>query len=582
MAGSSPACSRAVTAELLDETAAAARLAAARAALARGDALAARSAARAARGALLAGPAGASAVAEAWVIEAVASNILFDHLAAFECAMEAEALLEPRDVALHLRVLNVRFLANAESGNLARALDFSHRSVALAEVAGDRYGAARALHNRGILLNYLGEFEAAQECLRDVVARFEALPDQQLNACFARVSLASACLKHARQLAHAGQAAAAQARRRSAEQALPGADAAAPAVPGLAELTVLGLWVVLLSEVGRLAEARWRLRRCLAVLRLTGRAPRHQAYALAALAAYCFHSGRPDRGLRWQQAAVARLQQGASHLEQMEAQARLLQMHEARGDHAQALAGLRAVRAERVRLAVDQARLSCRLAAVERQVRLRQAAQREAQVHMQRLAVVGRLMADIHHALDRPLTQVQQALAVCAATATSGLQEQALLQVVGHVEAAAGLVRQLRMFSYRAAPQPMVVNLQDSLREAWDGVALRRRGAARQLRVTGDPLMQVRADVQRLAVLLRILLIEVDQAWPEGALAAHLAQAPGGGCLQLCGMAAARGAGPAGVGLTLCREIAEELAGALTHGRTAAGGAALLLELPLG
>jgi C4-dicarboxylate-specific signal transduction histidine kinase len=369
-------------------------------------------------------------------------------------------------------VLNVHFLASAESGNLARALDCSHRSVALAEAAGDRYGAARALHNRGILLGYLGEFQAAQDCLRDVVARFEALPDQQSNACFARVSLASACLKHARQL--------------------------------------------------------------------------------------------------------------ATRLEQLEAQDRLLQMHVARGDHAQALAGLRAARAERVRLEIEQARLSCCLAAVERQVRLRQAVQHEAQAHMQRLAVVGRLMADIHHALDRPLTQVQQALAACAAAATPDVQGPALLQVVRHVEAAAGLARQLRMFSYRAAPQPMVVNLQDSLREAWDGVALRRSGTARQLQVTGDPLTQVRADVQRLAVLLRILLIEVDQAWPEGALAAHLAQGPGGGCLQLGGMTAATTAGPAGVGLTLCREIAEELAGALTHGHTAAGGAAFLLELPLG
>jgi hypothetical protein len=113
-----------------DEAGATASLIAARAALARGEAGAARAAARAARLALLPGEAGAAGRAEAWTIEAVASNILLDHPAALECAMEAEALLPPDDVRLRLRALNVRFLIHAESGNLAGALDCSRPTTA--------------------------------------------------------------------------------------------------------------------------------------------------------------------------------------------------------------------------------------------------------------------------------------------------------------------------------------------------------------------------------------------------------------------------------------------------------------------
>jgi tetratricopeptide (TPR) repeat protein len=572
-----------------DDALLAGRLAAAHAALARGDAAEARATARAAR--LAAAGASPQGLGEAWMIEAVASNILFDHAMAFECALEADALLEERQVALRSRAFNARFVACAESGDLARALDCSRRAMELAQSGGDLEGVARALHNRGTLLRYLGEHEAAQDCLREAVARYEALPTQGPNARLARVSLAMTCLNHARQLAQQGHEAGAQARRRQAAQALPELGEADDPGPHLSEMSTLCTWIIAQAELGRLGPARQGMRRYLGLLRRAGRPWRFQGYAMSALAAYCFHAGRRQRGLRLQQAALENLRQAGSKLELLEAQERLVRMQAAGGSHAQALAGLRAAHLEHTGLATEQARLRARMATVERQVQLRQAAQRETLAHTQRLAVVGRLMADIYHALDGPLTQVQRALTVCTAPEpTTGPAPAQLLpalsQVIRHIDSATGLARQLRMFSYRAAPQAMVVNLHDSLHEAWDGVALWRRGMPRVLDVTGDAGTQVRVDAQRLAVLLRILLMEADQAWPGGALSARLAHGPGGGRLQLSGGAAPQAGmapvAPASVGLTLCGEIAREMAGEFTRGLTALGDDAFVLQLPAG
>jgi hypothetical protein len=572
-------------------------IAAAEAALERGDAAAARAAARAARLQAQAEEAGGHWQGQACVFEAVAAQLQFDYPAAFERALEALALLDERQVALRTRALNSCFVVCAESGDLDRALEFSRQAVELAEARGDASGAARGMHNRASLLAYLDEYDAARQCMQEAVARYDALPQEAGYAWFSRVSLAINSLAHARLLERAGDTVAAQARRQFAAEVVPPLRPAASGVPNAAELTALDMWVMVQAELGHLAAARQGLRHYLRLVRLGGRVPRFQAYAVRALAAYHFHAGRIDRGLRLQQAAVARLARAGNRLYQLKAQQRLMEMQAAAGRDGEALGTSRAVRTLRAGLAVEQAGLRSRLSALEWQVRQRLAQQQEALAHQQRLAVIGRLLADIHLALDAPIAGVHAALRGCEQAPLPEL-DRVLPQVMERIDAAAGLVRQLMMFSYRAGTQGSVVNLHESLREAWNGVMLWRRGPPRELQVSGDLHAQARVDAQRLAVLLRILLIEADRERPAAVLRARIVQGaphcsvalgdlPAEGVLPDGGAAAhseaaeaAEAGGDPSVGFTLCREIVQEVAGRLVRSAAGGPGAGFVLQLP--
>jgi tetratricopeptide (TPR) repeat protein len=572
------------------------RIAAARAALARGAAAEARAAARDALAWARAGDADALLMGEACLYEAIASNLLQDPVAGYERALEAEALLPADAHALRVRALNTCFVACAQTGHLGRALDHFRDAMEVARRGGDRAGAARLLHNRGSLLHRLGENGEAVRCLEEALAAFESLPQGQEHLPFTRINLASACMDLAAQLAAQGQAALAAAQRRRAAQLLPAMDLEdrAPVQPD--ELMILHTWVGVQAELGRLAQARRGARRYLWLRRRAGNARRYQIHAWLALAAYHEQAGQVDRAIRRQQAAIVRLLDAGGDFEAVDAQHRLGRMHARCGQHAQALACLRRAQAERLRLQAGQAVQRCRLAALEREVQRRRAALQESGAHAQRLAVVGRLMSDIHHALAVPIGLAHVTLGRCAQATRPTRLVRALQRVVAQVDQAAGLARQLKMFSYRAAPQAMVVELHDSLCEAWDGVALWRRGSARTLQISGDLAAVARVDAQRLAVLLRILLIEADQALPT-MLAVHLGHDPPHSRMELQARTeraawvgdpeaaavqaagAAKGAGDSGAGLTLCQEIAQEMGGRLT-GIATAGGPGFVLELP--
>jgi tetratricopeptide (TPR) repeat protein len=565
-------------------------MAAARAALPQGDAAGVRHAARQALALGRAGGADPQHLGEACLYDAMAASLLLDHAAAYQSGLEAERLLPRHCHALRARALNVCFVVCAETGDLHRALDHSARAMSLARAGGDLHGVARMLHNRGSLLQRLGDHEEAVRSLDEAVALLATLQQGQGDLQVTRINLAEACLDSAARLAQQGQPAAAAQHRRRAADALPalGPDGD-DAPPRLEELSGLHTWVKVQAQLGRLDLARRGLRRYLKVARWCGRTVRHRANALLALAAYHQHTGRSALALRCQQAAIERLSLGGNGFHAVDAQERLARMHADCGQHALALQWLRAARAERTSHQADQAALRWRLATLERQALRRRADLEEHLVHAQRLAVVGRLMSDIHHSLGTPIALVHITLARCEERASPQALVVALRRVIAQVDQAADLARQLRMFSYRAAPQAMVVVLHDSLREAWDGVALWRRGRARELVVTGDLATPVRVDVQRLAVLLRILLIEAGKAAPA-ALAVHISCGRRCGRMELsrelpaaAGAVAAGSAAPAGpgVGLTLCQEIAHEMGGRLTYSAGAEALPGFVLELPL-
>jgi tetratricopeptide (TPR) repeat protein len=504
--------------------------------------------------------------------------------------------------------------AGLATGDLARVLQDTRNALLRAAPGRERTELMRALYNRAVMFSVTEQHEEAIHVMAEAVDWIRQ--DRLLPLAHQRHMQAGlAVMRHdyadALESRGCGPAARQQRMLAGMDRWHVDLDPGMPGEPDLQDLGALGAWFALKARLGDLAGARRGALRYLSLLRRCGTGQRCRLHALMALAEYHFHSGRPDKGANRLKRVITLLRAAGSSSRAPDASQRLARMYAAAGHYAPALAWARQARAEHATLQGERASLHARLAALEREVVQRRAQRQEALVHRQRLAVVGRLMSDISYALAIPITLAHSTLACCMERASPQAVSVALRRVIDQVDKATSLARQLRMFSYRAAPQARVVDLHESLREAWDGMAPWRCGAVRALRVSGEPGAQVRVDAQRLAVLLRILLIEADQAAPAAPLSARIAR--GAQCSRmelscrtvedaddLCGgpRAAAeagersdsgRGGLPssgadtmadASVGVTLCRQIVQEMGGRLTRAAAAPGRVGFLLELP--
>ncbi|AKJ27819.1 hypothetical protein [Caldimonas brevitalea] len=502
----------------------------------------------------------------------------FDYAESYGLALEASKLLgRSGKIRLEVQAMHICCVICIETGELVTAMDHARRALQQARAVGDHGSQAVLLHKQAVVFELMEEQEAAMRCLVEAVELFQRPPRRPADEFFARTHLAAACLAHAEKLSLQGDEAQAGAERERAVAVL-------PAVDYNADLAAISAWIVVKAKLGELESARRGALGYLKLIRRSGSTRHHLAHALLTLGEYHIHNGRPDKGVKRLQRAIGKLRLGSNRSQLALTEQRLTTVYAAAGQYAQALTWLRQARRDRSRMETEQNKLRGRMAALEREVERRRAEQQETLMHTQRLAVVGRLMADIYNALAGPITDVHHALETCAREVGNERNSPRLTATLGRViqrvDEASGLARQLKMFSYRAAPQSMVVELNEALREAWQGVALWRRGAERRLVVCGDLRAQVRVDVQRLAVLLRILLIEADKVARTDAVSVCLTAGADTTRLQLVVEAPSGAAAEAGVGVTLCEEIAQEMGGRLCRAPLASGGVDFHLEFP--
>ena len=467
-----------------------------------------------------------------------------------------------------------------EAGDFGWALDHLRVAQRSAREAGDMPLLGRLLLKQATAFLCMDEFEAATRCCEDVLrvaadARHGAWPDTAEIASavlgFSRCALADATER-------AGRPADAQVERRRAMECLPISHASSPFE---SLYLVIHARARLGDSVGARATATIFLRRARGMPRL----PRWMAQVWMTMGFYYQHTGRSEKSACRLERAVRALRAARQDDKLPDTLATLAHAHAANGQHATALRWLKEARAARRHTQYQHERLRYRLAALERDEQARRLEQETALLHAQRLAVVGRLMAQIYHALVAPITSAHLVLSESIARAVD-LDDPALAAALGRVVAcideASGLTRQLKMFSYRATPQTMTVDLPLALQEAWQGLAIGRTRAAQPLLPHDVLPFQVRGDAQRLAVLLRILLIELD---------AHTQPAPPRVTLTAAGAAVrvvfARAAGDApasasrpSVGFTLCEEIAGEMKGRVWRLDGADDESLVALELP--
>ena len=527
---------------------------------------------------------------QALLLQAHYAYRLFDYALAYDAALDASTVLERcADTHRQGRALNYCFITCIETGDLVRALEHSMRALALAEADHNVGQRATLLHNQAVVFEMIENYQAALSCLEQSALLYDSTPNGQAGAFFARVNLAGIYL------ALAENSRAEQASSETSDDAIDDADfavanrnAAARSLPPLlpvADPAAMQMWLSIQARLGNHAAARAAAAICIAKARQKPVSVRYQTYAFLALADYHIGRGRSDRGVHCLQQAVRKLRaaRNQSHLSATER--RLAAVYASMGDHETALQWIRRAQADSTRLQVERNQVRWSFAESDRHEKRRRTLRQEVLVHAQRLDVVGRLIAEIHHALARPLGVARGVLLDLLqrgdlSSSPDSLRD-ALSDVIEQVDAASALVGQLKMFSYRASPQPSEINLRLAVGQAWKDASLWRHGHPRLLVVDGHQRNVVHVDAQRLAVLLRILLIEADRVTAPDDLMATIESDESMCCMRLsCGTGDLKRVTES-VGITLCVEIAHEIGGQLSCQRRAGHSVVFQLQLPL-
>jgi C4-dicarboxylate-specific signal transduction histidine kinase len=372
-------------------------------------------------------------------------------------------------------------------------------------------------------------------------------------------------------------------RNGSANKAQVQLEAAAATLPSLSpecwrgadaeSFTTLWPQIEVLARLEKWDLARRAAAACLRFARRSRRGLVNLGWALTGLSALYRRQGQYQRSIQSDHRALATWRRANYQTEVIMCLGRLSDLHARNGAYHQAMALRRELAAHQSRRRREAGALRCRLAAIERQAERRRRHAQEAAMHAERLAIVGRLIAQTHHALSAPITETCRLAAQTLACANSPAALRPLLdQISQTVDSAAGLVSQLKLFSYRSSPQPMALSLHKALLDAWQGLDMHIGSGRADLHVSGRTQLQVWGDAQRLGIMLKVLFIELtQQACSNSApvvIGAHIDA--GAADTVLLHIEACRGSIPPptaaafpSLGAALCMEIAAEMQGEL-------------------
>jgi tetratricopeptide (TPR) repeat protein len=417
-----------------------------------------------------------------------------------------------------------------------------------------------------------GEYVEAAHCCSEALALVESDPEAPPLVLFrARALLAFVNAMHADSLAAVGQQA-------EARRLLDAAAAVAPALSDLSasdppQLQAFALsWMLpVLALLGRRTEARRAAALALSLMRRATLAP-VRINVLEYLAAMHRIQGAFTQSLRQEIRLLGHLQARGMAAQITRCQLRMARLLALQGRYEEALHIFGTHRQQCSQHELTERLLRCRVAAVERQAERRHQQALEIQAHGARLAVVGRLIAHTHHALNAPLSLAHQYLA--APPGNPQELQQRMVEVNRCIDRAAALVTQLKLFSYRAVPQQMALSLHDALHEAQQGLLAQGHGTELVVSFAGDAQLLAWADPQRLGILLKVLLLELMQRYGSARVQADVQVLDGQIALSVHAQASQQApvllptppAGPQApsslsLGLSLCGEIALEMGG---------------------
>ncbi len=523
---------------------------------------------------------------------------------AYANALEAYELLGERaDIERQLMALNVCAMIRWEANDSREAIQWLDQGICAARQHGLQVPLVKMLRNLAALLLDGDEHLEAIRCCEEAIAVLEDRPQQdgQIGVFLAqkaqiRVGLAKRMAQRGAQQLDVDQV---RAQAALEMPALPISDDGQPyffkhsqLMHSLPALLELGLW----SQARQATASYVRFE-----MHLGGRG-RRKAYSTLGL--WHQHQGHTARAIAYLQRAIACARQAEDGQDLDEFTRQIEQLHAQAGDFRSALSARHALLRRRVDASAAEHALRARLSVVKHETMRQRQLVRDAQSHEERLAVIGRLIAQTHHALHAPVVRVAQLIALArgdgdpaAGTTTDTDPERfrrTLAATVEQIDAATVLISQLKLYSYRSASQASMVSLHSALHEAWGGMANQVGGAAsRPVLVEGDREARVWCDPQRLGILLQVLFIELmrDPHGRDGGTSVRaLIQAGADNRLpvriawqgaQVCNLEGDLVAEEAlSLGMLLCKNIVTEMEGRLRVMRDAAGLSCFELELP--
>jgi C4-dicarboxylate-specific signal transduction histidine kinase len=513
-------------------------------------------------------------------------------LQAYEFASEAQRILGScTDIERGLWALNLRAFVHLACGDTVRSVELFHQG--LQRAVGSRHSGLRCvmLNNLALALIDNSEYPEAIERYREAAALARSFPQRQGQGLVYESTLASTHLQYADDLRRRGEQAQADAQLSAAATALPALNLQAWRSFSLLERLSLAHQVRVRAALGQHAEARRLAAVHLRLQRQSAGDLPFAAIGRSALVGLYQRTGQWQRSIRHATRTLAIWRSINEEIQSAYSLRILSELHARVGAHDRALALRKELAAQQMQGHRQAGALRCRLAAIEYAAERRHRQAEEALVHARRLAIIGRLIAQTHHALSDPIANARllstQALA-CAADTTALRPLLAELSQV--IDRAASLVSQLKLFSYRSSPHPMVLSLHESLLDAWQGMDTHIGSRSADLRVSGQTQLQVWGDAQRLGIMLKVLLIElVQQAGAGGAavvINAHIDAGEADSVLlhiEAFGGSAPPATGPASaasLGAALCMEIAAEMQGELRSARNDAAVLHYRLRLP--
>jgi C4-dicarboxylate-specific signal transduction histidine kinase len=516
---------------------------------------------------------------------------------AFAVADEAYALLGAiGDLSRQALVLNVRAMIEWNSGNGARAIGLwrkgllAIRAVRAVRADGQSTGDVDTASGEYLILHHLAgwlsriaEYPGAIQYAKAGVAVWQGQPQHAHRLQSAAALLAGVHADYADDLRLKGRHAEAAHQAQCAASALIPLDPQTWRSLDYSGLTALCQQSFVQSFLCDWPRARASTAAMLRAARLGTLGPAWYAMSIETLGQLHWYAGRMGRaGVYWQRSAQKYQQAGllahplAIFDRRIEAQAAL-------GAFDAALALQKEYRALRTELHLQATALRVQIDMIERQNERRRRQASDALLHGQRLAVMGRLIAQTHHALHLP---VASALALTAAALAcdggdpdgghrSDSRQRELTQLmqhlVQHVDGAARLVSQLKLFTYRSSPEPTALLLREVLRNEWQAITQQGSLGEVTLEMEDSPTVHAWADVQRLCILLRVLLIELTQMAGLAKLSARIEATDDGQVLLhlMVGFGLPLADTTPSLGLTLCQEIAVEMSGHLQIDQTA-------------
>jgi tetratricopeptide (TPR) repeat protein len=486
-------------------------------------------------------------------------------LAHAACGEAYERLGESNDMrqvtALHMLSSDALF-----GGEVSRRIDLLRQGLAMAQGPECIFNRCKMLVELSECMAQLDDHTEAVQCMAEALKLAVQAPSHGIQVLELSSRLAKRHCDCALALEREHKTTEANTYWGQAAALLPPLDPRQLQSGDITEFLTLKAQALVLAHLGRRREARQVAAALLRLARSRHIGWRNHSHVREAMAEFYLIQQDPRRVIHYKRHFVATALAIDTPSLATQSLGSLADIHAQLGQWRDAMNCLLKQRARHSLDRMQAAALRNRLTARERAIARSIAANKDNLARTQRLAVIGRLISQLHLSLNGSMLQIQRLSKHTLFESRFEERVERLRELDAAVDSASHMVRQLRLFSHPAYNSRMVVNPCDVLRDACEALSLHLQWPKVSLTVCATRRVSALVDAQRLSIYCQVLLIELLShhpdlrrlsAWSESVDADQITLHIRTHDLQVERMESNS------LGLTLCAEIAQEIDGYL-------------------